>query len=31
MQENNIPIHSKNDFINMRKAGALASQILDEL
>ena len=29
--DNNIPINSKEDFKNMRKAGALAAKILDQL
>ncbi len=32
MISDNIPIHNaKNDYAGMRKAGALAAQILDEL
>ena len=31
MRHNNIPIHSKNDFENMRLAGSLAALVLDSL
>ena len=31
MNTDNIPIHQPNDFIGMRKAGSLASKILDKL
>ena len=31
MYKNDIPIYSKEDFNEMRKAGSLASEILDEL
>ena len=31
MTEEKIPIHNENDFLGMRKAGALTAKILDEL
>ena len=31
MRHNNIPIYSKTDFENMRKAGSLAAHVLDTL
>ena len=31
MRHNNIPIHSKNDFENMRLAGSLTALVLDSL
>ena len=31
MNSNNIPIYSSEDFVGMRKAGALVSHILDKL
>ena len=31
MRSNNIPIHTKDDFSNMREAGSLAAHVLDSL